>query len=579
MLRSLVVASGILHAHGQLDSKEDRPNIVYLVVESTDGRAWTRDYQDGAVELPNIKALQDQGVEFQSHYANTPVCCPSRASFWSGRHAHHILHNQKASGIAVDGAWNNFEGLPPNFKDRLDQFLTRENYNVKMSGKFDWTRGAHSENVRLNAWTMYTRFPYNVSLAPGGWTDETDCLDKGVVSSATAPWPEGGTPWADDWKTLNSTTTWIKENATDDPRPFFVYQGMNIVHPSYRTSQYWYDKVNQSKIQIPKWIELEDMHPCDFQSSMLKGCLPSEDIAEDFYTESHRVRIRAVYLAMIAEFDHMVGAYVQAVKDAGKYDNTVFIVTSDHGDMQMEHRQFYKMAAYDASSRVPMVIMDARKPRQAPLVTKAVSQLIDIYPTVLTYAGVPQSKWPALDGQPLQALLENENQHVAEGMAWPQIQDRPDFVVSQFHGDNIAMSWYLVVHDGFKLVVWGTGEHHPHQLFDLTADVNEDTNLVDDPAHADRLQLLLTKLNSVVDFAAVSKNVAKYNYDSMKYWTENTDNWQDEMGKASLRWSTSWNQNAEGAVAAVEEWLAKPPAVEACRSERAWPPPSQVSLV
>merc|ERR1719223_1661225 len=147
---------------------------------------------------------------------------------------------------------------------------------------------------------------------------------------------------------------------------------------------------------------------------MLKGCLPPEDTAGDFYSESHRIHIRAVYLAMIAEFDAMVGQYVQAVKDAGKFNNTVFIVTSDHGDMQMEHRQFYKMVPYDASSRVPMVIMDGRKPRQSPLVTKAVTQLIDIYPTVLSYAGVPQDKWPVLDGPPMQSVLQDWNQQVPQ---------------------------------------------------------------------------------------------------------------------------------------------------------------------
>merc|ERR1712070_1173715 len=139
---------------------------------------------------------------------------------------------------------------------------------------------------------------------------------------------------------------------------------------------------------------------------MLKGCLPSDDTAGDFYSESHRVHIRTNYLAMIAEFDAMVGEYVKAVKDAGKYDNTVFIVTSDHGDMQMEHRQFYKMVPYDASARVPMVIMDGRQPRSSPLLTNATTQLIDIYPTVLSYAGVPKSRWPTLDGAPLQPLLE-----------------------------------------------------------------------------------------------------------------------------------------------------------------------------
>merc|ERR1712070_1223248 len=138
------------------------------------------------------------------------------------------------------------------------------------------------------------------------------CVEEGTVKSFTEPWPVD-TTWRKDWEPLEETMTWFKENATVDSRPFFVYQGMNIVHPSYKTSQYWFDKVNQSKIWIPPLDDVEDMHPCDFQSSMLKGCLPPEDSAGDFYSESHRRRIRTIYLAMIAEFDFMVGRYIQAV--------------------------------------------------------------------------------------------------------------------------------------------------------------------------------------------------------------------------------------------------------------------------
>merc|ERR550537_1377376 len=176
---------------------------------------------------------------------------------------------------------------------------------------------------------------------------------------------------------------------------------------------------------------------------------------------------------MIAEFDAMVGAYVQAVEDAGKSQNTVFIVTSDHGDMQMEHRQFYKMVPYDASARVPMVIMDGRKPRKTAMITNATTQLIDIFPTVLEYAGVPKAKWPTLDGAPMQPVLADQEQHLKDGQVWVTADERPDFVVSQFHGDNIAMSWFMIVRGGFKLVVWGTGKEHPHQLFDLVNDPAE----------------------------------------------------------------------------------------------------------
>lgn len=266
----------------------------------------------------------------------------------------------------------------------------------------------------------------------------------------------------------------------------------------------------------------------------------------------------------------MVGEYVAAVKDSGKYNNTVFIVTSDHGDMQMEHRQFYKMAAYDASSRVPMVIMDARRPLDAPKITEAKGGLIDIYPTVLTYAGVPRSRWPTLDGDALQSVLANPEAK--------QPADRPDFVVSQFHGDNLAMSWFLIVRGDHKLVVWGTGEQHKHQLFNLTADVDEKFNLIDQPEMTAHVTDMLSKLNTVVDFKAVAANVAQYNHDSMAQWVNYTKNWQKDMGKSSLRWYDSWKQDPDGAVAAIEDFLANPAEVQTCRAEKVWPPTSSINV-
>lgn len=101
-------------------------------------------------------------------------------------------------------------------------------------------------------------------------------------------------------------------------------------------------------------------------------------------SESRRRNIRRIYYAMVAEFDDMVGAYMDGVKAAGAWNNTVWIVTSDHGDMQMEHRQFYKMSPRDPSASVPMVVFDGRpgRPLPSPKVVDEPTQLIDIFPTV-----------------------------------------------------------------------------------------------------------------------------------------------------------------------------------------------------
>jgi hypothetical protein len=143
---------------------------------------------------------------------------------------------------------------------------------------------------------------------------------------------------------------------------------------------------------------------------MLKGCIPDAKGAEAFYSIARRRKVRRVYLAMIAEFDAMVGEYIRAVDDAqvytihyapctmhytlctltihsggGRcaahgedcdyrhqvctihytlctmyytlYTLTVIIVTSDHGDMDMEQQQFYKMVPYEASTRYALCTM------------------------------------------------------------------------------------------------------------------------------------------------------------------------------------------------------------------------------
>ena len=47
---------------------------------------------------------------------------------------------------------------------------------------------------------------------------------------------------------------------------------MNIVHPGYATNDYWLAKIDLDAVQVPSWEPLEDLHPCDFQASMLKKC-------------------------------------------------------------------------------------------------------------------------------------------------------------------------------------------------------------------------------------------------------------------------------------------------------------------
>ena len=81
-------------------------------------------------------------------------------------------------------------------------------YNVKVNGKTDWATGGHSENVRLDAWTMNVEFPYDIN-ATGGWNEENGCTGNGSVSKGKTP--KTTSAHEGDWKTADSATDWIKQ--------------------------------------------------------------------------------------------------------------------------------------------------------------------------------------------------------------------------------------------------------------------------------------------------------------------------------------------------------------------------------
>ncbi|MEW6306285.1 MAG: sulfatase/phosphatase domain-containing protein, partial [Verrucomicrobiota bacterium] len=102
--------------------------------------------------------------------------------------------------------------------------------------------------------------------------------------------------------------------------------------------------------------------------------------------------------------DKNVGLVLDALKQAGRDQDTLVIYTGDHGYMLGQHGRFEKHCGYDPAIRAPLVM---RFPaRIKPGATKALVEFIDILPTVLDVAGVPvpaqvqgKSLSPLLDGK------------------------------------------------------------------------------------------------------------------------------------------------------------------------------------
>jgi len=534
-----------LHAHA---TETKRPNFVWLHVESTDGRTYLDDMAD-VVPIPNIRSLKNRGAHFVNTYANIPICCPSRASMWAGRHAHNMPHEH--NGMSVGGAYNNYEGFGvanSTFDHlKISDRLAEHNYTIKVGGKEDWLSGSHSLTTMVDSFSIYARWPYNIP-EEGGFHIWGDCGGNVTVNPGNESAHRG------DWKVLEEQVAWLRDTESVDgasaSQPFFLHQGMNIVHPPYHTDEMHLNRIPMDKVLAPAWPPLESFHPCDMQVSMKKGCARP---GLELNTTEHKKQVRAVYYAMIAEFDDMVGEYIKAVEDAGLRENTVIIVSSDHGDMQMEHAQFYKMVAYEGSTRVPVVMAGPGVNHIGDGNIHTLVSLIDLLPTFLDLAAIPlpastierPDDVTSIDGTSLVPLLQQGDAASAS---------HPDAVVSQFHGENLAMSWYMIRRGEMKYVVWGTGAQHEPQLFNLTADPNEWHNLAlattssgrqeSNQEYQELIDDLDAALRQVVNYPKVTKEVAQYNLNMGRWWVAHEPHWRGVL-----------NGTANGSVSHPPGWV------------------------
>ena len=109
------------------------------------------------------------------------------------------------------------------------------------------------------------------------------------------------------------------------------------------------------------------------------------------------MKIRAHYAGLVRAIDHEVGSIMQALNDNGLLENTIVILSSDHGDYLGDHNLIGKASFYETCMRVPMLISGPGIPES--VVVNELVELRDVTSTILTMAG--EAIPPHMDSRPL----------------------------------------------------------------------------------------------------------------------------------------------------------------------------------
>ncbi len=484
-------------------SSGGKPNILFIQCDSMDGRVMgCMDHPAMGRATPNLDRLAGEGVLFRTAYCNSPICCPSRASMWSGQWTHHCE------------GWNNFKGLEPDtptFRTRLDA----GGYLTHTIGKTDYLSGAHTIRARVTPWTRSARI-----MRPSYW-------EHAPRVKADA----GARVHQRDWRQVDEAIAWMSE-ARGGERPFWLYLGISAPHPGFVTSSHYLAMIDEAGVLVP---------PPDEQDHPVMQYMRTAKNWTHGWSERMVKQVRRVYFAMIAEVDAMVGRLLEAVEDLGLAGNTCVIFASDHGEMAGEHNQYYKMTLYEPSVRVPLIVRGPGLARGVE-VNEPVS-LVDVYPTLMDLAGLARPE--GLDGCSLLPELTGGRGR------------RPDWVLAEFHGTTCDTGSFMLRRGPWKYIAY---VGYPPQLFHLEDDPWEVRNLASERpevvAEMDRL------LRSIVDYEAVDARVKDYDRRSFRQWRRRqleAGTYEQTMARVYSGWDNVTDQTlqpwSEEDERLIRQWL------------------------
>lgn len=387
-------------------------NVLFIVIDQLRADALNGPLAQCAV-TPNLDLLASQGVSFHQHHTVTMPCGPSRASFLTGLYA--MNHRAIRNGTPM-----------ASHHETIAQAVRRAGYDPLLFGYTD---------VSVDPTTRHPKDPdlrVYESVAPGF---------REVVEmrmEAARAWPaylrqqgyDIPSPLDPDYERIfapvdpsdiRAPTLYKKEHSdtaflTDqtlahlsllEGQPWFAHVTYIRPHPPFTAPAPYNTLINANA--IPERQMGAPEHPfleAWFSDAAEKSIWHGFDGECRQMSEVDIRALRAVYLGLLAEVDHHVGRLLQWLDDSGQRDNTLVVLTADHGEMLGDKRQWGKYSVFNGAHHIPLIIRDPFQCQSAGQTIRAITESVDVVPTILQWLNQPLQ--PALDGESLLPWVAGE---------------------------------------------------------------------------------------------------------------------------------------------------------------------------
>ncbi|MCY6382298.1 sulfatase-like hydrolase/transferase [Hoeflea prorocentri] len=454
------------------------------------------------LETPNFDRVAAKGVRFTNAYVQSPICGASRMSFYTGRYV-----------SSHGAAWNGFpirvgEMTMGDHLRKLGMdcwLLGKTHMKVDAEGMArlglspDSMIGARQAECGFDVWVRddglwgagpdgfydEKRSPYNEYLKSKGYDSVNPWADfansAAVNGEKASGWMFENADKPANVDEADSETPWLTGEAIrfleKVEGPWCAHLSFIKPHWPYIVPAPYHDmySLNHVPAALRHSIEREDPHPV-YEAYM------GNRIATAFQREDVRQKVIPAYMGLIKQADDQLGRLLDHLEVTGRMDDTMIVLTSDHGDYLGDHWLGEKDLFHEPSVKIPMIVYDPRKEAGATRGTTcdALVESIDLAATFVEAAGgdVPDH---IIEGRSLMPWLHGEKP-----------SDWRSYVISEFDYSSTPQCVQLglsprdarlfMVFDGRWKMMHAEGGFRP-MLFDLQTDPEEFHDLAKTGTH------------------------------------------------------------------------------------------------
>jgi arylsulfatase A-like enzyme len=391
-LRTIGLGSAALALQTRLSGQplkaSRKPNLLVFLPDQLRADTVVGDAAS-AVHAPNIHALASESVVFERAYVTHPICAPARSSLLSGRWPHQT------------GCTRNETFLPREVLC-LPEMIHDSDYRTGYFGKWHLGDEALAQHG-FEEWISTEE--YVKTAGPGKKLRIRSDYTKFLLSKGHQPQPKKGQTFARTYvSTLPfeiSKPRFLEVKACDflerhRNEPFILFIASYEPHPPYNGPFNDEHPLETIALDATAGDKLGEEIPLRYR-------LLQEHYRNELVTEAGYRQTKQKYLGLITEIDYAIGSILAKLDELGLRQNTVTVLTSDHGDMMSGHGLLDKMVMYDQAARVPLLV---RAPDEKPHSISQPFSQIDFAPTMLELLGKPQH--PQCVGQSKAGLVRGE---------------------------------------------------------------------------------------------------------------------------------------------------------------------------